>query len=708
MRRYLNRLVMKISIGISLTCCLCGALSAATPDAARVLATAPLRFEPAADTSSNRFVARGARFQFSFTGREAVFQGGGQTGEQDIRLRFEGAARNAHVEGIDLLRSKTAVYSGNDASKWRRAIANYGRLQVRDLYPGVDLVYYGNAGELEYDLNVKPGTNPNLIRLRLKGANARVDRDGNLVAGLIQKRPVAYQFDANGTRVAVESRYRKNVDGTYGFALGAYDRARELVIDPVLTLSTWLSGAAQDIVYAIGHDSKGLIYVAGQTFSSDFPLMGNSIKPTFGGGTDIFMAQIDPKAAPGSQVIYSTYLGGASNENFGGMAVGPLGDVYLTGSTTSTDFPSVNAAQGTLAGTGTADAFVVWIDSSQNLAYSTLLGGSGNDAGQAITFDATGRLYVTGDTVSDDFPASSGFQTGRSGSQDAFFAIIDLSQSGTASLQYATYLGGKGFDTGRGIAVAADRTVWIVGGTYSGDFPVTGGPYQQFYVDSGDGFVAHIDPKANMLVYSTYLGSTEQDLARNVIVDPSGRVIVSGYTLSEKFPTTTDALQPQFGGNTDAFVTILNPSKTGSAQLVYSTFFGGSNADVPFDMKLDSAGNIYLSGITLSPDLAGTANAIQPAYDKTMDAFALKFNPAKAGKAGLQYFTFLGSPGLQVAYGIDFDANGNIYLAGFTSGPIFDAFSGPGKPTEHGNRDGFVVGFSTGSSSTATESPTGN
>lgn len=682
---------MKISLCTSLLCCLCGALAAATPDAARVLATAPLRFEPASNGSSNRFVARGSRFRFSFSGKEALFQ----TGARDIRLRFEGAASNAHAEGVDILRSKTAVYAGNDAAKWRRAIPNYARLQVRDLYPGIDLVYYGSAGELEYDLNVKPGTNPNLIRLRLKGDRARVDRDGNLVAGLIQKRPVAYQLGANGARVAVDSRYRRNADGTYGFALGSYDHARELVIDPVLTLSTYIAGGGQDIVYAIEHDAKGFIYVAGQTFSSDLPIMGNSSQTALAGGTDIFVAKIDPNAAPGSQVVYATYLGGASNENFGGMAVGPLGDVYLTGSTISNDFPMVNAAQGSLAGTGATDAFVVWIDSSQNLAYSTLLGGSAAEMGQAITFDGTGRLYVTGDTVSDDFPASSGFQTGRAGSQDAFFAIIDLGQTGTASLQYATYLGGGGWDTGRGIAVAADRTVWVAGQTYSGDFPITGGSYQPNYQDKGDGFVAHIDPKANSLVYSTYLGGADQDLARNVIVDPGGRVIVSGYTLSNDFPSTTDALQPNFGGNTDAFVTILNPTKSGSAQLVYSTFFGGSNADVPFGMKLDSAGNIYLAGITLSPDLAGTANAIQPGYDGSLDAFALKLNPAKAGKAGLQYFTYLGSGGLQVAYGIDFDANGNIYLAGFTSGPIFDAFSGPGKPTNHGNRDGFVVGFST-------------
>ena len=380
---------MKISICISLMCCLCGSLTAAAPDAARVLATAPLRFEPAANERSNEFVARGARFRFAFTGREATLQ----AGKQAVRLRFEGAARNAHVQGIDTLRSKTAVYTGNDAAKWRRGIPNYGRLQVRDLYPGIDLAYYGNAGELEYDLNVKPGTDPNLIRLRLRGGHARVDREGNLVAGLIQKRPVAYQIDSNGARVAVESRYRKNADGTYGFALGSYDHGRELVIDPVLTLSTWLSGSGQDIAFAIAHDAKGFIYVAGQTFSTDLlPSAGNPSQPNFAGGTDIFVAKIDPNAAQGSQVVYATYLGGASNENFGGMAVGPLGDIYLTGSTISNDFPMVNAAQGSLAGTGATDAFVVWIDSSQNLAYSTLLGGTAAEAGQAITFDGSGRL----------------------------------------------------------------------------------------------------------------------------------------------------------------------------------------------------------------------------------------------------------------------------------------------------------------------------
>ena len=189
--------------------------------------------------------------------------------------------------------------------------------------------------------------------------------------------------------------------------------------------------------------------------------------------------------------------------------------------------------------------------------------------------------------------------------------------------------------------------------------------------------------------------------ARNVILDTHGRVIVSGYTLSQNFPVTGDALQGQYGGNTDVFVSILNPANP-TGQLVYSTYFGGSNADVPFDLKLDGNGNLYVAGLTTSQGLPATANALQAAYDNTMDAFALKFNPSTPGAAGISFFTYLGSDGLQIGYGIDFDANSNIYLTGYTSGTIFDALGGPGKGTSAGNPDAFVIGFSTQATLTST------
>src|SRR5450631_805734 len=195
---------MKIRTSLFFPFLFCGVLAAATPrDAVRILQTAPLRFEPAADDGSAQFVARGARFRFSFTGNQASFQ----AGDKNARLQFQGAAPQARIEAIQKLPSTTGLFFGNDPSKWRPSIPNYGRLQVRELYRGIDLVYYGNAGELEYDLTVQPGADPGQIRLRLDGSRARVDRDGNLVAGLIQKRPIAYQMSANGARLPVESRY---------------------------------------------------------------------------------------------------------------------------------------------------------------------------------------------------------------------------------------------------------------------------------------------------------------------------------------------------------------------------------------------------------------------------------------------------------------------------------------------------------------------
>ena len=685
---------MKPSFSITLTSLVCGVLSAATPqDAIRKLAAAPLRFE-AAGGSPAQFVARGARYRFSFTENQAIFQQNGK----DVRLRFQGAAAQARPEGIDKLRSTTNVFLGNDPANWRRAIPAYSRLQVQNLYPGVNLVYYGNAGELEYDLTVKPGADPGQIKLRLDGGHARLDRDGNLIAGIIQKHPVAYQIAANGTRVSVDSRYRKNADGSYGFALGLYDRTRELVIDPVLSLSAYLAGSAQDIAYAIGHDSTGFLYVSGQTNSTDLPMPGSPLHAANAGNSDIFLYKIDPNADPASQIVYATYFGGSQNETFGGMAVGPKGDVYLTGTTGSGDFPMANAAQTALNGAGTTDAFVTWIDSSQNLAYSSYLGGAGNDIGLAVAFDASGKIYAAGGTMSDDFSSAGGFQTSRAGSQDAFLTVIDPSQTGSATIVFSSYFGGTGFDTGRGLAVASNGTVWLVGGSYSSDLPTTDSGYQHDYRTGGDAFVAGIKPAlgASGLIYVSYLGGTGLEEARNVVVDPAGRVIVSGYTTSTDFPVTPNALQSGYGGNTDVFVSVLNitnPPADRSAELVYSTYFGGDNSDVAFDMKLDASGNLYLAGFTLSPDLRPSVNALQTMHDGSLDAFALKLNPAQSGIAGLRYFTYLGSPGLQIAYGVDFDANGNMFLAGATTGPIFDAFSGAPKTTDPGNTDGFVVGF---------------
>ena len=678
-----NRLDMKISTILFFPLLVCVTLSAATSeDAVRILGNAPLRFEPAVNSAS-QFVARGPRFRYSFEGNRAIFQ----AGDKHASLKFQGAAQNAKIAATDKLSSTTDLFLGNDPAKWRSEVPNYGRLQVSDLYRGIDLVYYGNQGELEYDLTVKPGADPRMIRLRLEGTLSRVDRDGNLVAGLIQKHPVAYQLAADGARVPVDSRYRGNADGSYGFVLGKYDHDRALVIDPVLTFSLYLSGSYQDVAQTIGLDRIGFLYVAGTTFSTNFP-NGSAFQTTQGGGTDIFVTKIDPNAKAGHQIVFASYLGGTANETLGGMAVGPNGDIYLTGTTLSSNFPTVNPAQTALD--GTSDAFVTWINSSRKLGYSTYLGGALDETGLGITFNSKNEIFVTGGTGSTDFPTANPLQSASGGRQDVFVAAYEPSKSGTASLVYSTYLGKSGWEVGRSIALAPDGTVWIAGGTYSFDFPMKGNSYQKVYGQDGDAFVAHINISAGSsgLEYSSFLGGSDQDEASNIVVNPEGQVFVSGWTISSNYPVTSTALQTKYGGSGNGFISILDATK--NPQLIYSTYFGGTGPTIPSDLKLDAAGNLYLTGMTIAADLPTTKNAAQPAWDGSEDAFALVFNPTD----GIKYLTYLGSDGLQVGYGIANDAEDNIYVVGYTSGPIFKALKGVSKTSAAGKVDGFVAGIS--------------
>jgi hypothetical protein len=278
-------------------------------------------------------------------------------------------------------------------------------------------------------------------------------------------------------------------------------------------------------------------------------------------------------------------------------------------------------------------------------------------------------------------------------------AVYNPSLSGTATLVYSTYLGGAGWDIGRGIAVEADGSVWISGGTYSYNLPMRGNSHQPGYRGDGDAFVAHLSislgKSATALEYSSFLGGADQEEATNLVINSAGQLVVSGWTVSATFPTTSNGMQTKYGGNGNAFISILDPTKPASEQLVYSTFFGGTGPTIPSDLKQDTAGNLYLTGMTLAADLPTTKNAAQPAYDGTMDAFVLEFDPATAGTAAISYLSYLGSDGLQVGNGVAYDGKGNIYVVGYTSGPIFSALHGVTKGSGAGKVDGFVAGLST-------------
>lgn len=665
--------------------CLALSLQAAAVSPSMKAATGRLRFEPLGD---GRYAAAGIRYQFIFGADRVTYKRGLDGG----LLQFAGASQAAHLTATDQLVSVTNRFVGSDRTQWKTGIANYGRLRTNGLYPGIDAVYYGTAGELEYDLNVKPGANPSCIRMRFSDANARIDANGNVGGGLLQKKPVAYQIASDGTRHNIECRYRRNSDGTFGFALGRYDRRRELIIDPVLTFSSYIAGSSEEWARAIGHDSAGFLYVGGVTYSSDLPVSGDAEQGTTGGGIDVFVVKMDPHAAPGSEIVYATYFGGSGADSLNDMAVSPSGTVYLAGTTTSSNLPTANAPQSALA--GASDAFVARIDPAQagsGLLFSTYLGGAGDDAANAITVDASGRIFVAGTTKSTDFPSIGAYQGGSAGSWDAFVTGYDAG----GALIYSTYLGGGGEDEARGIAVDANGNLWIAGGTYSYDFPLVGNPYQAGNRVSGDAFLVELSTSAGIL-YSTYLGGTNLDWATRVRVDPAGRVLVAGYTASTEFPITANALQPQLAGYMNAFAMIWTPVAGGAPQLTYSTYYGGGAGDVAYDIRGDADGLVYLVGYTTSRGLFTTPGALQATGEGGTDGFALKFNPAISGRDGIDYASYVASNGTQVAYAVDVDAAGNMYVAGQTTGSMFADFpaTGRARTTLPGTSDAFVAGFS--------------
>ncbi|HLE56590.1 MAG TPA: SBBP repeat-containing protein, partial [Rhodothermia bacterium] len=532
-----------------------------------------------------------------------------------------GASPAPTVRGLDALPGKSNYFRGSDPRKWQTNVPNYSRVRYEDLYPGIDLVYYGNEGRLEYDFVVAPGADPHTIRFAVENGNSKneirttkIDANGDLViatdGGEVRfHKPVVYQeksavgswqsagrssqaFVVGGSsNHKSQFTHHKLVDGRFvllaqdqvGFEVGDYDRSRALVIDPVLTYSTYLGGANGDIGYGVAVDAGGNAYVTGSTGSTDFPT-ATPLQTATGGDFDIFVAKVNPT---GTALVYSTYLGGGGFDRGAAIAVDASGNAYLTGVTTSGNFPTTTGAFQTTFGGGTCgttacpDAFVTKLNPDGSaLVYSTYLGGSDSDAGQGIALDDSGNAYVTGSTLSTIFPTATPVQATGSGGTDAF--VTKVNPDGTG-LVYSTYLGGTDGDFGQAIAVNAAGSAYVTGYTFSTNLP-TANPHQATNAGSADVFVAELDAAGSALVFSTYLGGAGVDRAFALALDESGDVFITGNTVSFlDFPVTAGAYQTTFGGGTcgatpcsDAFVAELD--LTGSL-LPYSTFLGGSKND---------------------------------------------------------------------------------------------------------------------------------
>ncbi len=607
-----------------------------------------------------------------------------------VRMQFDGANVGSALSGERELVGKVNYLRGNDPSAWVTDVPTFGAVRYTDLYEGVDLVYYGNdKGQMEYDFEVAPGADSGQINLTFSGAeNIAIDEvNGDLVistnAGeLRHHQPVAFQYLEDGKR-GVEARYEKLPGGQVTFQLGAYDPSIPLIIDPIIGYSTYLGGSGDvDFANAVAVDSSGNAYLTGSTNSANFPTV-SPIDGTFGGNQFTYDAFVTKMNAAGTALIYSTYLGGANDDNGLGIAVDASGQTYVTGFTNSTNFPTVTPFQAALNGTA-YDGFIAKLNANGSaLVYSSYIGGSQNDSALSISIDAAGSAHIAGETASSNFPLLIPFQaTYGGGASDAF--VSKVSQTGNG-LVFSTFLGGSNDDLALGIAVNTNG-VHVAGATTSTNFPVSNAA-QPTNGGGGffDGFVSKFNTVGTALTYSTYLGGSDYDGARGIAVDAGGSAYVTGVTASANFPVAAPFQAARSGISDDTFVTRL--SSAGS--IIYSTYLGGTGADHGSSIAVDSFGAAYITGSTSSTNFP-TVDALQAVPGGEIDAFITKIVPTGLS---LEYSTYVGGSSFDDGVAIAIDSGQNAFVAGGTDSANFPTV-GAFQAIRSGASDGFLLKLS--------------
>jgi hypothetical protein len=679
---------------------------------------------------------------------EGPCQAGTTSAHDVIRMTLDGATaqgRAVKATGEEQLPGKVNYFIGNDPTRWRTSLPTFARVRYSGVYPGVDLVYYGNERQLEYDFVVAPGADASRIRLHFTARHPRIDASGSLViegaqGKVVFHKPLVYQDEA-GQRRAISCSFRLTANSSVRFALGSYDHSRPLIIDPVLVYSTYLGGSGTngngDQGNGIVVDSAGNAYVVGTTYSTNFPVTDEAFQSTnnsalAGHGSSVFVSKVNPS---GTALVYSTYLGGSGSNSGGdfgyGIALDSANNAYITGATYSTDFPATCGAFQTSnpsTTSGVTTGFVAKLDSTgSGLGYSTYLGGSGNgltpargDVAQAIAVDTSGDAYVTGYTFSPNFPTTdAAFQTKLLGNATTSNAFITKLNPGGTALAYSTYLGGSGTngqgDYGNAVALDSSGDAYIAGSAASTNFPVTTGSFQTTMNGSQNAFVTELNPVGSDEVYSTYLGGNGGDSATAIALDRKGFVYVAGNTSSSNFPLTSDALEgaqigTDFGvqgaGAAGAFVTKLNVDGTA---LEYSTYLEGGNTTVT-GLAVDTTGAAFIAGAAPT-----TAEGIFWGFEATPDAlptptganaaFLVKLDPSATV---FNYATLLGGSSNDGATALALDAAGNVYLTGSASSTNFPVTTGAFQMANSAApaNNAFVAKFALASETNQTTYPT--
>ena len=769
----------------------------------------PLIFEPNQgqanlDPSDRRarYLSRGSGYSLFLGSDGAILSMVSRGGSvESLQMKLAGANRNADITGSELLPGKSNYFLGNDAAKWRRGVPQFARVRYENVYPGINLLFYGNQGRLEYDFQVEPGSDPGLAELEFNGAKQLELKDGALVIhggdnSLRLEAPRVYQEIA-GKQQAVEGKFVLRGANRAGFAIGSYDHSRELVIDPILAFSSYFGGSGDEHSTSIAVDGSFNIYLTGSTTSPNLPASGK--QPTLKGAENVYIARITPPLGSLTAVLdYVTYLGGTGSDTPVGIKVDGSGDPFVAGTTTSTDFPfSANAYQtAPLAGSaGTSHVFVTeLLNDASTLLYSSYLSGNGTDVASGMTIDSSGNLYVTGTTTSTNvggtggssnvqFPASSlpevlPFQNTPRASIQFFVTKVTTKQPKIASIAYSTYFGGANFDTpqpvavGGGIAVDNNGIIYFTGttnfiftgGSSNTDFPILN-PYQPCLdqappttivnppscsnttnTANSDAFVAKLNPNVNQgeqLIWSTYVGGTGTDSGTGVALDPgAANVYVVGTTNSTDIATnittlnTSAAFQrcldtpvnpastvttcPSPSGTApfpnDAFVARLtNPTSTTTTTtpvnvaLNYFSYLGGTQNEAGLAIAVDNSSGALVTGWTQSPGAPANggfpvfpaANPIQSALNGPQDAFVARLNAAAVfGQTTTgSWASYFGGSGTDQGTAITLDVNQNTYIAGDTNStdlPFAKALpvtSGVNGSANNGGYDAFFTQF---------------
>ena len=638
------------------------------------------------------FRTRAGRYQLEFLRNSSRLSWAEGNLGRTIELQFPGSAAAVTVEGAERLPGTTNYFLGPGADEWVTGIPTFRQIVYRDLYPGVDLVFYGQGESIEFDFVVDPGADPSLIRLEFVDGAGRRERGlaittgGELQVGppnqpLRLLRPVIYQAGESG-REMVGGEYVVAPDALVEISLAGYDRTRQLVIDPLIQFSSLLGGAGQETPYAMTIDQVGNIYIAGQTSSTNFPIRAgydNSINGT----SDAFIIKINPS---GSAILAATFLGGRNpGDRALDIKLDRDGFVYVCGETSSLNFPIKQGFQNTYR--GNTDGFISIFNNNLNqLMFSSYLGGSSFDSITRLAISPDQQIYLTGGTRSTNFPIVDAMQPVLQGRMDAFVTKIDP----LGSIVFSTYLGGPDMglevsedETGYGIVLDTLQNVYVTGVTSSRNFPLVNA-IQPRFGGVEDGFVVKMRSDGRALLYSTYLGGERADRGRAIAVDSFGQAIITGYTFFGDFPTA-NAFQPVYRGNLDAFVTKL--SATGR-EFIFSTFLGGSgeensgtiNDQIPAgSVAVDRIGNVYVAGKTSSADFP-VRLPVQGGLRGVTDGFISKFDPS--GRS-LLFSSLIGSTdGSDLGYdervtALAIDATGGINLVGtalFNDFPILMPF----------------------------------